>query len=126
MADHQGYGSGHPWYYHLGGAVLTPKQILCDVESDGYHGFLSDISEADRLREPKRSQALRRHRESVLADLNRDLSIYRRVVRKLRLNGREDMDACVAVSLKHNHLYNDFGHLAWLDQLLAVQGDLFG
>jgi leucine dehydrogenase len=32
----------------------------------------------------------------------------------------------VAISLKHNHLVNDFAHLVWLDELITRQGDLFG
>jgi hypothetical protein len=73
-------------------------------------------------------------RADFLAELKADVSRYRDIVRDLRRyreSGAQDCTAAccndvhVAVSLKHNHLYNDFGHLILLDDLLNRQGDLF-
>ena len=74
--------------------------------------------------EPRRSAGLRESRRNALASLTLDLARYREVVRDLgqsRYAGevRECKDVHVSVSLKHNHLYNDLAHIAWIDDLLA-------
>ena len=56
-----------------------------------------------------------------------DFAGYRRVVHELRRHSPEvTCEEChevhTAVGLKHNHLFND---LAWIDELLAIQLDLF-
>lgn len=130
------YCPGHPWYYFLGGKVLTPKQILQSVIQTKYSGYDRDnIAKADQKPEPQRSELLRKLRLKFLNDLKRDLSIYRAVVRKLHAHRKlpsieqgsvprcDDVD--VAMSLKHNHLFNDFAHLYKIDMLLAQQPDLF-
>jgi len=133
MAQHHGYSSGHPWYYVLGGEVLRPKQILADCRLSDYKGCsAAEIERADRLTEPGRSDTLRQIQQSHLAQLKSDLSRYREYVRALRTD-REDgrppapecRDVHVALSLKHNHLVNDFAHLIYLDDLLSRQKDLF-
>jgi hypothetical protein len=131
-----GYLPGHPWFYHLGGRPLTFKQIRENVRRSGYRGYKAeDIAAIDRKAEPQRSAELRRLRARFLAELKADISRYREVIRDLRWyreSGAQDCTAAccndvhVAVSLKHNHLYNDFGHLILLDDLLTRQGDLFG
>ena len=69
-----------------------------------------------------------------MAELTKDISRYRQCVFQLRkLKDAEDIpetpsccsDIHVAMSLKHNHIYNGFAHLALLDELPAQQGDLF-
>ena len=130
------YGAGHPWYYLLGGAVLTPKQIKASVIRSGYKGYLGeDIAAADRKPEPQRSQALKRFRARALEELRRDIRDYRRRALELHryrtANSIPDRPTCCAdihtnISLKHNHLVNDFAHLVAIDALLEVQGDLFG
>ncbi len=135
MVTHMGYSSGHSWYYHLGGKPLSPKQIRAEVHASDYRGYAAaDIVAADRLAEPKRSQRLRAFQARFQDDLRRDLSRYRQCVRALRLyraahDGRAIERVCdgvhVAISLKHNHLVNDFAHLIWLEDLLALQRDLF-
>jgi hypothetical protein len=76
---HCGYGAGHPWYYLLGGAVLSPKQIREKVRRSGYKGYLGEeIESADRKPEPQRSQTLKRFRARALEELKRDISGYRR------------------------------------------------
>jgi hypothetical protein len=136
QADIGGYRPGHPWYYYLGGAPLSLKRIRENVRASGYRGYLAeDIAAIDRKAEPQRSAELRRLRTRFMADLKNDVSRYRQVVRNLsryRQSGQSDCtfaicnDVHVAISLKHNHLYNDFGHLILLDDLLNRQGDLFG
>lgn len=131
-----GYSPGHPWYYLLGGAVLMPRAILAQTRASGYRGcYASMIEEADRLAEPKRSTKLRALQQRFFEDLRRDLSRYRTCVRNLRVYrqksiGSDQPAQCegvhVAISLKHNHLVNDFAHLVWLDELMTRQGDLFG
>ncbi len=130
------YGTGHCWYYLLGGAVLTPKQIKAMTQASGYLGYARDyILEADRKAEPQRSAALRALKERFEGELHRDLAGYRKsalYLRRYRVkNDVPTEPTCaagvhVAISLKHNHLVNDFAHLIWLDKLLTQQGDLFG
>lgn len=136
QAEIGGYRPGHPWYYYLSAAPLTLKQIRENVRASGYRGYLADdIAAIDRKAEPQRSAELRRLRAKFMADLKSDVSRYREVVRALsryRQSGQSECTAAccndvhVAVSLKHNHLYNDFGHLILLDNLLNRQRDLFG
>ena len=133
--EHEGYSPGHPWYYFLGGKPLMPRQILEATRASGYEGYArEEIKAADRLPEPKRSQKLRALRKRFEADLWRDISRYRECVRKLN-NGdwlaldRDKVMVCndihTALSLKHNHLVNNFAHLIMLDELLTKQMDLF-
>lgn len=125
------HNSGHPWYYVLGGPPLTPKQILASVKRQGYHGYLRDeIATAASRCEPRRSSELRALRSRALDSLRFDLSRYRSAVRELRAhrtscNDVVCTDAHVAVSLKHNHIFNELAHLAWINDLLTEQRDLF-
>jgi hypothetical protein len=129
------YSSGHPWYYVLGGSVLMPSEILTAVRASGYQGYMAErIYVADALAEPKRSESLRAIKANVLNHFWADLSRYREVVRELRsyrrsLGAMDTLNKCKAVhesvSLKHNHLYNNFAHLVRLDDLLSKQPDLF-
>jgi len=131
-----GYDAGHPWYYLLGNPVLSLKQIRNKAIAGAYRGYMSDdIHLAARKAEPQRSIALRKFRLAILEQLANDISHYRKCVFNLRTyQDREGInpnpsicdDIHVAVSLKHNHIYNDFAHLACLDELPNQQGDLFG
>lgn len=128
------YRPGHPWYYLLGGPVLKPSAIREAASRSIYHGYrAADIDKVDAMQEPKRSAALRAIREEVLEELRRDLSCYREVARELRCYRQEtagsplpeiSADVHTAISLKHNHLYNDFAHLLRLDAALSRQRDL--
>lgn len=131
----QGYRPSHPWYYVLGGITLMPSDIIACVKASGYKGYLEeDREKADRKPEPQRSESLRTIKEKALADLWRDLSRYRELVCMLRKyrKGRDYdtpqvcADLHVNISLKYNHLYNDFAHLLALNNLLERQPDLFG
>lgn len=129
------YNTGHPWYYLLGGKVLKPREILVNVKLSGYQGYMADdILQADKKSEPQRSETLRKIKAKVLCDLWQDISRYRECanqLRKYRLTndpqyaGRICDDIHTAISLKHNHIYNDLAHLNFLDRLLTKQKDLF-
>ncbi len=133
--EHEGYNPGHPWYYFLGGRPKRPKEILEATRLSEYQGYAKeDIKAADALPEPRRSQKLRSLREKFEADLQRDISRYRECARELRktewdqpTNGQ--VTSCgeihTALSLKHNHMVNNFAHLITLDKLLSKQMDLF-
>lgn len=126
-----GYDAGHPWYYVLGGAPLGPKKILRSVRARRYRGYLQEEIALSAARcEPRRSEELRKIRVSVLSSLRIDLARYIELVRALRRSRRSgEAHACsdlhTAVSLKHNHLFNDLAHLDWIDELLSMQLDLF-
>lgn len=129
-----GYSPGHPWYYKQGGIVHKPKQILAAVKYNRYRGYMEeDIKQADAMCEPRRSAALRLLRKTVTQSLNANLEIYREVacnLRRCRSDEKQEpqpicSDVHTSMSLKYNHLYNDFAHLVYIDELLSHQPDLF-
>ncbi|NHK29680.1 hypothetical protein FF098_017370 [Parvularcula flava] len=129
-----GYCPGHPWYYVRGGKVLSLKQIRFEAEQNNYRGYMPDrLDEIDTKPEPKRSHSLRQLREKVREDLKRDVSGYRKQVNRLRRyrdhGALEEAQGCndvhTAISLKHNHLYNDFAILREIETMLTKQRDLF-
>ncbi|MEP2706156.1 MAG: hypothetical protein ABJZ83_12835 [Yoonia sp.] len=133
---HMGYDPGHCWYYLLGGKVLSPKQIKLRTLASGYKGYAAeDIGEAHLKAEPKRSSALRHLKAKFETDLKRDISRYRECALALHrfrkanppLTERPKCanDVHMNISLKHNHIVNDFAHLIYLNELLNQQGDLF-
>lgn len=129
------YGTGHPWYYVLGGPVLKPRKIIERIKERKYQGYMADdIITADRKPEPQRSEALRAIKDKAIRSYRRDLSCYRELACELRKYRQRhaltiDIHVCenihTNISLKHNHLYNDFAHLILLDELLSRQPDLF-
>lgn len=136
LKEHEGRTSGHPWYYLLGGIVPTPKQIQAEAIASDYRGYMADdIRQIDKMSEPKRSEKLRSLQAKFREDLKSDLSRYREVVRELNHHRKTDRiintpvscsDVHTSMSLKNAHLYNDFAHLHFLDELLGKQLDLFG
>ena len=143
LPPHAGYNAGHPWYYLLGGRVPTPKQIRAYVQSRDYQGYLADeIIAASKKCKPQRSESLRAIRSEslrairseVIGQLGRDLSRYRQLAHELRQHRRNSpvdrerhvcLDFHTNLSLKFAHIYNDFAHLFFLDDLPSHQGDLF-
>lgn len=131
-----GYSVGHPWYYLLGGDILSPKEILADVIESDFQGYLTDdIDKLNRKAEPRRSAELRALKQKVKAGLFCSLSRYRELaghVRNYRLRygidpeGARCRDMHTNIGLKYNHICHDFAHLITLDDLLNRQGDLFG
>jgi hypothetical protein len=132
---YRGYCPGHPWYYFLGGRPRRPREILEATRQSGCQGYArEDIKAADAMAEPRRSEVLRALRDKFRADLARDISRYRECVRQLRNTVWDIPDGSrvvssgeihTALSLKHNHMVNDFAHLISLDELLTKQRDLF-
>ena len=136
---YKSYDSGHPWYYLLGGPVLKPRDILHSTITRGYRGWMeTEIVAADNKAEPERSSILRLMRKHAYEHYKSDICRYRQLAyaiterrRKHGLIQRDDSGAFLldesdtAISLKHNHLYNDFAHLTLIDHLLARQPDLF-
>ncbi|NHK26291.1 hypothetical protein FF098_000045 [Parvularcula flava] len=129
-----GYCPSHPWYYVLGGKVLSLKQIRFEAEHNNYRGYMPDrLDEIDAKSEPKRSQSLRQLRSKIREDLKRDVSRYKELANQLRRNRHQGStktgNACeavhTAISLKHNHLYNDFAILREIETMLTKQRDLF-
>ncbi len=129
------YSPSHPCYYKLDGIVHKPKQILSAVKNSDYQGYMADdIKQADTKHEPQRSKLLRSLRQAVILRLHADFERYREVacdLRRFRLINEQNaqpMCSCVhtSMSLKYNHIYNDFAHLAYIDELLSQQPDLFG
>lgn len=116
--------------------MLTSKQIKANVIRSGYKGYLGDdIAAADRMSEPQRSQALRSLRARGMEEFKRDIGGYRRRALDLHryraTNPLPERPTCCAdvhtnISLKHNHLINDFAHIITIDEMLSVQTDLFG
>jgi hypothetical protein len=53
LPDHQGYPVTHCWYYHLGGRIPYPKEILAHVRECASRGYIyNDIQEAGQKPEP--------------------------------------------------------------------------
>lgn len=133
--SHHDCHTGHPWYYLLGGATPSPKDIQAAVQSSDYCGYLAEGIEAiGRKPEPKKTQAEAGMRELVVAELRADMTRYRACTQNLYHHRRivgitgaksKCEDVHVAISLKHNHIYNGFAHLKALDAL-PKQLDLFG
>jgi len=130
------YSSGHPWYYILGGKILSPRCILQDAVAYDYKGYArDDIAAIDKKSEPARSEELRKLKAKFYADYKQDLSRYRQLAFQLHQERKAGLDASenhvcrdihTNISLKHNHLFNNLAHLHYIDDLLSFQGDLFG
>ena len=134
MESSNTYRAGHPWYYRLGNRILFPSEIKAKVTLDDYPDFMiEDMLKAANMAEPKRSERLRTIRENIRQSLRSDLDIYLKYVRELKVRRldpdppEQSISSCVymAMSLKHNHIYNDYAQLMICEQYLAQQADLF-
>lgn len=128
MENNLHYSAGHPWYYVLGGPVLSPKQIAVNTKASGYKGC-----QADDIQKASDKQ-LRKIRRDVLQKYRRDLSQYRQAALLLHRFRSENPDAIhkpeceyvhTVIFLKHNHLCNVFAHLFYIEERLQYQPDLF-
>lgn len=134
ISNHRGYGAGHPWYYLLGGEIPTLKAIQAHAKAMNYGGYAADdIVKAAAKAEPQRTAALNSFTSKFRADLQNDISRYCQCVRELNALPKQSLQAemptvCngkhVSMSLKFNHLINDFVHLHVLEGL-HTQRDLF-
>jgi len=112
-----------------------PKQIRAEVSAGKYQGYVAEeINAVDNKPEPHRSEALRAFKAKFTKDLAEDISRYRQIACAIRQDRAENTtfiehDCCVDIhtdiSLKYAHIYNDFAHLIYIEDLLAQQGDLF-
>lgn len=136
------YSPGHMWYYVSDNPVLYPKDILANVRESGYEGYRKEaIDKIDRKPEPHRSATLRQLRDTYYKDYRESLSHYRVLARKLHAYRRaykayrkhrpndevqlRPQHLHMNISFVHNHIYNAFGHMEYIDKLLSKQPDLF-
>lgn len=128
-----GYSYGHPWYYIKGGDILSAEEIEANAIASTYRGYMpDDLDRLDALAEPRRSQELRALRGKFRIQLDRDLSRYLEIaVQIAEMREAGDAEALkgsglpTAISLKHNHLYNDYAILNEIAVMLKQQADLF-
>lgn len=134
ISKHRGYGAGHPWYYVLGGEIPALKAIQAHARAMQYGSCAADdIVKAAAKAEPQRTAALNSFKSKFKADLQNDISRYRECVRELNALRKQRLQVemptvCngkhISMSLKFNHLINDFVHLHVLEGL-HTQRDLF-
>ncbi len=128
------YEPGHCWYYRLKGKPFGLKAILEYVKERNYFGYDEECVRKIDSSAKDAHQKLAELRQKRVDDLKSDVNTYRKyLVRyaKCKTVASDDMcmDLCVALSLKFCHIYNRFGSLLLIDELLKnhqVQGDLFG
>ena len=129
-----GYSQSHPWYYVLGGRVLSPAEIQASVELNAYSAAISeDILKIAKRLEPQRSEGLRELRGAIKQSLQRDIDIYLKFALKLKASRQyADSNAeltCndihVSMSLKHNHLCYGYARLMNCEDHLNQKTDLF-
>lgn len=121
MSDSNSYSTGHPWYYVLGGKVLSLKEIWQEAEQANYKGYReSEIDKANG-----NNTKLRRLKVDVSAYRTSALALHR-YRKKLPKDWHPECDDIhTAMGLKRNHLFNEFANLQHIDELLAYQPDLF-
>ena len=130
------YPFGHTWYFKLGGEILKPRAIKARVAAEDYKGYMREEIEAiDKRPEPERSQTLRTLREKVKQDLACYISSYRELackIRAMRISGEDkhykapiSSNIFLGISLRCSHMWNGFGHLIYIEDLLSKQRDLF-
>ncbi len=123
------YSTGHPWHYVLGGKVLSIKEIWNEANASDYRGYRRDtikkyFGKSDKLKALK---------SETIINLKRDINRYRecalalhRYRNKLPKNHQPTCEGVhVAISLKKNHIYNEFSNLKYINELLYQQPDLF-
>ncbi|NRA87236.1 MAG: hypothetical protein HRU28_07535 [Rhizobiales bacterium] len=80
------YSPFHPWYYYLGGAVISLKQTKARIAIKDVESYRAEEFEEINSRvEPRRSETLLLIKEKIMQELARDISAYRRAVRELNI-----------------------------------------
>jgi hypothetical protein len=129
MSDSNSYSTGHPWYYVLGGKVLSLKEIWQEAEQANYKGYReTEIDKANG-----NNTKLRSLKAETIQRLKVDVSGYRTsalALHRYRKTLPKDWhpecdDIHTAMGLKRNHVFNEFANLQHIDELLAYQPDLF-
>ncbi|CAE7394299.1 unnamed protein product, partial [Symbiodinium microadriaticum] len=105
-----GYKPTHPWYYVLGGAIPTPRQIKSYGLVTGLPDFmLENVIAANNKPEPQRSAELQLLRQKALKRLRQHLSRYRQVASALRAH-RLTENGDPAFDEKHSDIAFKFTH----------------
>ena len=129
MTQENTYSKGHPWYYVLGGKIPTLKEIKQDAENSKYNGY----REEEIQKCSHNNSKLRLLREQVRESLKKDISRYRQVALELHRYRKTTTEICdpickdihTSMSLKYNHIFNEFANLKYIRQSLSYQPDLF-
>lgn len=129
MTQENTYNKGHPWYYVLGGKIPTLKEIKQDAEISSYNGYRAE----DIKKCSQNNSKLKLLREQVRESLKNDISRYRQVALELHKYRKTTTEICdpickdvhVNMSLKYNHIFNEFAHLKYIRRSLSYQPDLF-
>lgn len=130
MNNQNPYNTGHPWYYVLGGKVLSIRNIWEEVNLDNRKGGYN----RDEIKKAfGNNEKLRALKAETITRLKSDISRYRQCVLKLhkyRKSCPENHypvceDVHVSVSLKVSHIYNELANLKYIEELLSYQPDLF-
>lgn len=115
--------------------MVRPSWIKDSADPD--RAIIADrLAVACNKPEPQRSAAIKDLRSEVCADLKKDLSRYREVVRSLHRSRSYQgpmtwfqqvyQEPNMAVALKHNHLLSNFSNLAAIDRVdYGKQMELF-
>lgn len=109
-----GYSPGHPWYYKLGGKILTIDEIEpMDVDPEMFAYC--------RKRYKSASEMLAAHeasfaREAVLYNdlVARGIEAVSKFDRECAYGGDDQMAYCGSLSLVHNHLCYDKGYIKYI------------
>lgn len=137
MADHAGYNSSHPWYYKLGGRILSPAEIAAEVEHElGTTGDFTMVEKLDQMNEPRRSNKIRKAIEQLQQSQQQNVERYHEVTEQLTYERERPgpyewdkrrmwSDPTTAVSLKHNHIAYAHATICRLNDLVSVQLELF-
>jgi hypothetical protein len=129
MSYENSYKTGHPWYYVLGGKVLTLKEIWQEADTASYRGYLE--SEIDKA--AGNNAKLNVLKTEAIARLKEDISRYRICAlelhryRKALPENHEPVceDIHASMGFKRNHIFNEFANLKQINELLQQQPTLF-
>lgn len=137
MVEHAGYDSGHPWYYKLGGRILTPDEVKALARAtDSKRGDNARVAKLAQMSEPRRSKEVRaaiaQLEKAVQGHIYRYLQVSRRVQYERERPGPYTWDERrmwnepdTATSLTHNHITYDQGTIEMLKRVGWVQLELF-
>ena len=129
MDSEKTYSTGHPWYYVLGGKILSLKEILKEVNEAPNKGYLE--TEIDKA--SGNNAKLQELKTKALSRLSDDISRYRQCALELhryRKTLPENYkpickEIHTSMGLKRNHIFNEFANLKHIEDLQAHQPTLF-
>jgi hypothetical protein len=129
MSNANTYSTGHPWYYVLGGKILSLKEIWQEVDTATYKGYL----EAEIDKASGNTRKLQEMKTKAIVRVKEDISRYRQCALELHRYRKalpkdwhpECDDIHTAMGLKRNHIFNEFANLKQINELLQQQPTLF-